>query len=88
MTTYLLHHRQQQRSITYGELIPAMQMESDEPCGPIYAEGISGYQYAVRIGDMDSPVLFHDRGSVDNAILHLRKDMLVEADTFEVRSQS
>jgi hypothetical protein len=63
-----------------------MQMQSDEPCGPVYAEGISGYQYAVRIGDMDSPVLFHDQASVANAISHLKKDMLVDSETFEVQS--
>ena len=85
MTIYTLHHRQQQRPITYGDLVPAMQMQSDEPCGPVYADGISGYQYAVRIGDMDSPVLFHDRTSVANAICHLKKDMVVESETFEVR---
>jgi hypothetical protein len=86
MTFYTLHHRQQQRLITYGELVPAMQMQSDEPCGPVYAEGISGYQYAVRIGDMDSPVLFHDQASVANAICHLKKDMVVDSETFEVQS--
>ena len=84
MTFYTLHHRQQQRPITYGELVPAMQMHSDEPCGPVYAEGISGYQYAVRIGDMDSPVKFHDQTSVANAINHLRKDMVIDPETFEV----
>ena len=86
MTFYTLLHKQQQRLITYGELVPAMQMQSDEPCGPVYAKGISGYQYAVRIGDMDSPVLFHDQASVANAISHLKKDMLVESETFEVQS--
>jgi hypothetical protein len=86
MTFYTLHHKQQQRLITYGELVPAMQMQSDEPCGPVYAEGISGYQYAVRIGDMDSPVLFHDLASVANAINHLGKDMVVDSDTFEIQS--
>ncbi|MCE1204459.1 MAG: hypothetical protein LWW79_07615 [Holophagaceae bacterium] len=87
MTFYTLLHKQQQRLITYGELVPAMQMQSGEPCGPVYAEGISGYQYAVRIGDMDSPVLFHDRASVANAINHLRKDMVVDSETFEVQSR-
>jgi hypothetical protein len=87
MTFYTLHHRHQHRPITYGELVPAMQMQSDEPCGPVYAEGISGYQYAVRIGDLDSPVLFHDRTSVANAISHLKKDMVVDSDTFEVQSR-
>jgi|APCry1669188970_1035186.scaffolds.fasta_scaffold26360_1 hypothetical protein len=85
MTLYTLYHKQQQRPITYGELVPAMQMQSDEPCGPVYAEGISGYQYAVRIADMDSPVLFHDHASVANAINHLRKDMVVDSETFEVQ---
>jgi hypothetical protein len=86
MAYYLLHHKQQQRLITYGELIPAMQMQSDHTCGPVYADGISGYQYAVRIGDMDCPVKFHDQISVANAINHLKKDMVVGSDTFEVHS--
>ena len=88
MTLYTLYHKQLQRPITYGELVPAMQMQSNEPCGPVYAEGISGYHYAVRIGDMDNPVLFHDETSVTNAINHLRKDMVVGDNTFEIQPRT
>lgn len=62
-----------------------MSMQSDTPCGLVYAEGIDGDTYAVRIGDMDNPVLFHDEQSVANAILHLGKDMDIKEGTFEIR---
>jgi hypothetical protein len=35
---------------------------------------------------MDSPVKFHDKISVANAINHLKKDMVVDSNTFEVHS--
>jgi hypothetical protein len=85
MPFLVLYHNAWNRAITYGELIPAMQIPTDELCGPVHAEGVFGTQYAVRIGDMDLPVLFHDRQSALNAALHLKKDMDVDAYTFDIR---
>jgi hypothetical protein len=47
--------------------------------------GFDGNKYAVRIGDMDNPVLFRDEQSIANAILHLGKDMDIQEGTFEIR---
>jgi hypothetical protein len=35
-----------------------------------------------------STVLFHIQASVANAVNHLRKDMMVDSDTFEIHSQT
>ena len=85
MRHLVLHHKPENRLITYGELVPAMSMKSVTPCGLVYADGIVGDTYAIRIGDMDNPVLFHDEQSVANAILHLGKDMDIKEGTFEIR---
>lgn len=85
MRHLVLFHKPDNRLITYGDLVPAMSMSSDTPCGLVYAEGIDGDKYAVRIGDLDNPVLFHDEQSVANAILHLGKEMDFKEGAFETR---
>jgi hypothetical protein len=40
MRHLVLYHNQENRLITYADLVPAMSMKSDTPCGLVYAEGI------------------------------------------------
>jgi len=35
----VLHHKTENRLITYGDFVPTMSMSSDTPCGLVYVEG-------------------------------------------------
>ncbi len=84
MSRFLLLLQHANRPITYVELIASMQLTSEAPCGPVYADGIDGYRYQVAISAFEDPVRFLDRRSALNAIQHLGKDMAVEESSFRI----
>jgi len=83
MTHFVLFLESEQRPISNVEMIAAMQMAKVRG-GPIYAEGIDGFQYQIQIDSLDNPVLFHDAQSAQNAFHYLRYDMDVDESTFRI----
>lgn len=84
MSHYVLFLDAENRFITYAEVVASMSMPSTEPCGLVYADGIEGDRYRVRIDALDDTARFHDHQSAQNAIRHLGKDVPREESEFRI----
>jgi len=75
MSRYVLFLESENRFITLAEVLAGLSMPSQESCGLVFADGIDGDRFRVRLGTLDDTVRFHDRQSALNAIRHLDKDV-------------
>jgi hypothetical protein len=84
MSRFVLLLESENRFITNVEVIAAMSLSSGQACGLVYAEGIDGDRFRVRIDAFNDSVRFFDELSALNAIEHLKKDIPREASEFRV----